>query len=72
MGDFNVIRVSEERGHGEFNLQGSLEFNVAIHNLTELKPVRGSFMWLNGVGPEHTRSQLDHMLGNSRWLARWT
>lgn len=43
----------QREGHGIFNLQGSMDFNIVMTGMTKLEMVGGFFTWCNGYGKEH-------------------
>lgn len=57
----DLMRYSpdEKERHGNFDLQGAMEFNNAMRGLTELEAIGGISTWSNGFRQEHTRLKLD-------------
>lgn len=48
-----------------------MDFKNVVCGLTELEAVKGYFMWNNDFGKEHTRSKLNRLFGNNKWVVRW-
>lgn len=68
---FDEIQSERSRkGHDTFNRAGEDEFEVVIKGFKGLEAIRCSFTSTNGVGAEHTLSELDGATDKIGWITR--
>lgn len=69
IGDFNCVRIEEERENCIYKSIDSIEFShfIAFNSLIEAPLTNGSFTWF---GHSNKKSHLDRTLVNQEWAMK--